>query len=116
MNFPVGVKWSFKKGPFLHFSNSRCPNRSNWQPEAIVHHLQNVCFLICGFTIFAAMHTTDWIVLLFILAIVTASIVFRKLTVAGALTGGIMAGLLYKGAGITGIVMLGAFFVAGTAA
>lgn len=62
------------------------------------------------------MHTTDWIVLLFICAGVTASIVFRKLTVAGALTGGILAGLLYKGAGITGIVMLGAFFVAGSAA
>lgn len=58
----------------------------------------------------------DWIVLVFICAIVTASIVFRKLTVAGALTGGILAGLLYKGAGITGIVMLGAFFVAGSAA
>ena len=58
----------------------------------------------------------DWIVLLFICAIVTASTVFRKLTVAGALTGGILAGLLYKGAGITGIVMLGAFFVAGSAA
>lgn len=62
------------------------------------------------------MHTPDWFVLLFICAIVTASIVFRKLTVAGALTGGILAGLLYKGAGITGIVMLGAFFVAGSAA
>lgn len=62
------------------------------------------------------MHTTDLIVLLFICAVVTASIVFRKLTVAGALTGGILAALLYKGAGITGIVMLGAFFVAGSAA
>jgi uncharacterized protein (TIGR00297 family) len=62
------------------------------------------------------MLTTDWIVLLFICAIVTASIVFRKLTAAGALTGGILAGLLYKGAGITGIVMLGAFFAAGSAA
>jgi uncharacterized protein (TIGR00297 family) len=62
------------------------------------------------------MHITDWVVLLFICAMVTASIVFRKLTVAGAFTGGILAALLYKGAGITGIVMLGAFFVAGSAA
>jgi uncharacterized protein (TIGR00297 family) len=61
------------------------------------------------------MHTTDLIVLLFIGAMVAASIVFRKLTVAGALTGGCLAGLLYKGAGIAGIVMLGAFFVAGSA-
>lgn len=62
------------------------------------------------------MHTVDWFILVFICAVVTASIVFRKLTVAGALTGGILAGLLYKGAGVTGIVMLGAFFVAGSAA
>jgi len=62
------------------------------------------------------MHTTDLVVLLFICAVVAASIVFRKLTVAGALTGGILAALLYKGAGITGIVMLCAFFVAGSAA
>lgn len=61
------------------------------------------------------MHTIDWIVLLFIGAMVAASIVFRKLTVAGALTGGCLAALLYKGAGLTGIIMLGAFFVAGSA-
>lgn len=61
------------------------------------------------------MHITDWIVLVFIGAGVAASIVFRKLTVAGALTGGCLAGLLYKGAGITGIIMLGAFFIAGSA-
>lgn len=62
------------------------------------------------------MHGTDWIVLLFIGAVVAASIVFRKLTMAGALTGGCLAGLLYKGAGVTGIVWLGAFFIAGSAA
>jgi uncharacterized protein (TIGR00297 family) len=61
------------------------------------------------------MHLIDWIVLLFICAMVAASIIFRKLTVAGALTGGCLAALLYKGMGITGIVMLGAFFVAGSA-
>jgi uncharacterized protein (TIGR00297 family) len=61
------------------------------------------------------MHTTDWIMLLFIVAAVAASIIFRKLTVAGGLTGGCIAGLLYKGAGVTGIIMLGAFFVAGSA-
>lgn len=66
--------------------------------------------------IFAPMLTSDWIILLFISAIVAASIIFRKLTVTGALTGGCLAALLYKGAGITGIIMLGAFFVAGSAA
>ncbi|WP_207512856.1 DUF92 domain-containing protein [Longitalea luteola] len=62
------------------------------------------------------MHITDGIVLLFIGTMIAATIVLRKLTAVGALTGGCLAALLYKGAGITGIVMLGAFFVAGTAA
>jgi uncharacterized protein (TIGR00297 family) len=65
---------------------------------------------------FAPMHLVEWIVLLFICAIVAASIIFRKLTIPGALTGGCLALLLYKGAGITGIVWLGAFFIAGSAA
>jgi uncharacterized protein (TIGR00297 family) len=47
---------------------------------------------------------------------VAASIIFRKLTVAGALTGGCLAGLLYKGAGVGGIILLAAFFIAGSAA
>jgi len=62
------------------------------------------------------MHVTDLIVLLIIGAGVAASIIFRKLTVAGSLTGGCLAGLLYKGAGVGGIIMLAAFFIAGSAA
>jgi len=59
---------------------------------------------------------TDWIALIFICAVVAASIIFRKLTIAGALTGGCLAGFLYKGAGFPGILLLGAFFIAGSAA
>jgi uncharacterized protein (TIGR00297 family) len=55
-------------------------------------------------------------VLLIICLAVAASIYFRKLTIAGAITGGCLAWLLYKGAGFTGIVMLATFFIAGTAA
>ena len=62
------------------------------------------------------MQVIDWIVLIIIGAGVAASIRFRKLTVAGALTGGCLAGLLYTGAGVGGIIMLGAFFIAGSAA
>lgn len=62
------------------------------------------------------MNITDLIVLVFIVASVAATIVFRKLTIAGAFTGGLLAALLYKGFGVTGIVLLGAFFVAGTLA
>ncbi|AEV98330.1 hypothetical protein A4D02_22745 [Niastella koreensis] len=62
------------------------------------------------------MNIPDLIVLVFIVASVAATIIFRKLTIAGAFTGGLMAALLYKGLGVTGIVLLGAFFVAGTLA
>lgn len=62
------------------------------------------------------MNTQDLITLIFIVASVAATIIFRKLTLAGAFTGGLMAALLYKGLGITGIVLLGAFFVTGTLA
>lgn len=62
------------------------------------------------------MNTLDLLTLVFIAASVAATIIFRKLTIAGAFTGGLLAALLYKGFGITGIVLLGAFFVAGTLA
>jgi uncharacterized protein (TIGR00297 family) len=62
------------------------------------------------------MNIPDLVVLVFIVASVTATIIFRKLTIAGACTGGLLAALLYKGLGIAGIVLLGAFFVAGTLA
>lgn len=58
---------------------------------------------------------TDIVILLIIIAGVIASILTRKLTIAGAITGGILAVLIYKGAGITALVMLGVFFVAGSA-
>lgn len=44
------------------------------------------------------------------------SIKFDKLTLAGALTGGVIAILIFMSAGYTGILMLAAFFVLGTAA
>lgn len=62
------------------------------------------------------MYTTDWIILAILCAGVTASIVARKLTIAGALTGGVIGWCLYKGAGITGLVLLSTFFIAGTLA
>jgi len=61
-------------------------------------------------------YTTDWIILCILCAGVAASIAFRKLTVAGALTGGVIGWCLYKGAGITGLVLLSTFFIAGTLA
>jgi uncharacterized protein (TIGR00297 family) len=44
------------------------------------------------------------------------SVWFKKLTLWAALTGGICALLVFAGAGFTGVLMMTAFFVAGTAA
>lgn len=57
--------------------------------------------------------------LIFITLLVTvlaASVIKRKLTSGGALTAIFVAGAVYLGAGFTGIAMLAAFFVLGTAA
>lgn len=62
------------------------------------------------------MDITALIVALIICTGVALSIALRKLSVAGALTGGGLAWLLYKGIGVTGIIMLAAFFIAGTIA
>jgi uncharacterized protein (TIGR00297 family) len=62
------------------------------------------------------MGTTDLVVAFVICTGVAFSIALRKLSVAGALTGGGLAWLLYKGIGVTGIIMLAAFFIAGTIA
>src|SRR3978361_555141 len=45
---------------------------------------------------------------------VIASIITQKLTVAGAITGGFIAILIFSGAGYTGLGMLAAFFILGT--
>lgn len=44
------------------------------------------------------------------------SVRFRKLTIAGALTGGLLGFIIYRAAGYTGIAMTGMFFAAGNAA
>lgn len=62
------------------------------------------------------MEINDLIVAIIIVAGATLSIVLHKLSVAGALTGAAIACLLYKGIGTTGIIMLAAFFIAGTIA
>lgn len=44
------------------------------------------------------------------------SVYFRKLDLPGALTGGLLAGLIYLGDGFTGIALMTAFFMLGTLA
>jgi uncharacterized protein (TIGR00297 family) len=54
--------------------------------------------------------------LLVLIAIIIISIKAEKLTSAGAFAGGAIAILIFMGAGYTGIFMLAAFFILGTAA
>ncbi|HTK18750.1 MAG TPA: DUF92 domain-containing protein [Mucilaginibacter sp.] len=54
--------------------------------------------------------------ILVLIAIVAASIVTKKLTVGGALTGGVIAILIFLGFWYIGVFMLAVFFVLGTVA
>ena len=54
--------------------------------------------------------------LLLVIAIVILSVRNRKLTLPGAITGGVIAWLIFTAAGYSGIAMLGAFFILGTVA
>ena len=54
--------------------------------------------------------------LLLIISIVILSVRSRKLTLPAAITGGVIAWLIFTAAGYTGIAMLGAFFILGTVA
>lgn len=47
---------------------------------------------------------------------VVASIITKKLSVAGGVTGGVVAILLYKGAGLAGVTFMAVFFLLGTLA
>ena len=58
----------------------------------------------------------DLLVALILTAGVAASIYRKKLTVTGAVTGGIIGWAVYAGGGFTGLGMLAAFFLLGTAA
>jgi len=59
-------------------------------------------------------HCLPLILLLTIAVII--SIATQKLTVAGAMTGGVVALMIFSGAGYTGLGMLAAFFILGTIA
>ncbi len=58
----------------------------------------------------------NYFFLLVLFAAVFVSIKKNKLTISAALTGGVIACLIFMGAGFTGIAMLGIFFILGTVA
>src|SRR5688500_3881187 len=55
-------------------------------------------------------------ILLLLGAVMLASIIKGKLTIAGSLTGGLIGFVIFLGAGYTGVLMIGLFFILGTAA
>lgn len=59
---------------------------------------------------------TNIILVLLLVAAVAVTVITKKLTVAGGVAGGIFAMLLYFGTGWTGLLLMAAFFIVGTAA
>lgn len=62
------------------------------------------------------MKGTDIIVVLILAAGMFFSIRWKKLTIAAAITGALLGGIIYAGGGLTGLSMLTVFFILGTAA
>lgn len=62
------------------------------------------------------MESADWLLIGVLATGMSLSIYLRKLDLTGALTGGLLAGLIYLGAGFTGIVLMTVFFLLGTGA
>lgn len=62
------------------------------------------------------MQTGGWLLIGILAAGMFLSVYFRKLNLLAALTGGVLAGCIYLGAGFTGIALMSAFFLLGTLA
>jgi uncharacterized protein (TIGR00297 family) len=65
---------------------------------------------------FTPMQTDYWLLLALLTGAMYFSVRAGKLNLVGALTGGLLGFLIFAGAGFTGIAMIGAFFLLGTAA
>jgi uncharacterized protein (TIGR00297 family) len=61
-----------------------------------------------------APNDNEWIVILLLLTGMFLSVKLKKLTLGGALTGGLTGFVIFLGAGYLGIVLLGFFFISGT--
>lgn len=56
-----------------------------------------------------------WLVVSILIAGMAASVWLQKLTLGGALTGGLIGFLIFSAAGYTGLLMMATFFIVGTA-
>jgi uncharacterized protein (TIGR00297 family) len=62
------------------------------------------------------MHRDNMVILIVIITGVFVSITFKKLTIIAALTGAVIAWLIFTGTGYTGIIMMTSFFILGSVA
>ena len=60
------------------------------------------------------MQVLDWLFIIILIAGVSLSAFLNKLTLLGSLIGGLLTILLYLGFGISGVIIMGAFFLLGT--
>jgi uncharacterized protein (TIGR00297 family) len=64
----------------------------------------------------APVNIGDWLILFFIITGAIASVALNKLTTTAAIAGGLLGWVIYAGGGYTGLSLLAAFFILGTAA
>lgn len=69
----------------------------------------------CGLSC-TMMHLNLWILLLVVTSGMAASILFKKLTPAAAISGGILSCCIYAGSGFSGITIMAIFFILGVLA
>jgi uncharacterized protein (TIGR00297 family) len=62
------------------------------------------------------MNKQEWIILCFLSCAMILSVITRKLTITGSITGGVLGYFIYLGAGYMGIALIGTFFILGSAA
>ncbi len=89
----------------------------------MVHNLQFNPEFLCNFLVILTLpivilpNLYQWIIVVVVLTVfATVTVNNKKITIAGAAGGWIMGLILYISAGITGLLLLTAFFVMGTLA
>src|SRR5437763_1029370 len=74
------------------------------------------CICILHILYFTGMLLSYWPLIVILFACMLFSVIFRKLTLAATLAGGVIACFIFIGAGYIGIVMLATFFILGSVA
>lgn len=75
---------------------------------------QSTLFVFCSQI--ANMHVPDLLIIIFLIAGAAIAVYKKKLTPAAAITGALTGGAIYAGGSYPGLLLLGLFFILGTAA